>query len=201
MNKRVVVTVGRFQPPHLGHLKLFKKMVEFSNSGDDIMIFPTDTYKKATGTRYPLEYQKKIGWMKKLFGDYSQYIQQPGIKGVNPFTAMTWISDMLKYNEVLYVVGGDRVEGMEAKLHDYNSTEEFTNPTFKKGDYAFENIDIRCAGGRNPESEGVDGASGTKMREAATVNTQKFIDEYVKMGLKRQEAMKLMAELRDGMNI
>ena len=43
--KRVVVAWGRFNPPTIGHEKLFNKVKEIAGQ-DDYFIYPTHTHKK-----------------------------------------------------------------------------------------------------------------------------------------------------------
>ena len=60
------------------------------------------------------------------------------------------------HTEVVVVAGSDRVNEFNSLLQKYNGKE-----------YNFEKIEVISAGERDPDSEGVDGMSGTKLRDLA----------------------------------
>ena len=62
------------------------------------------------------------------------------------------------YSSVSIVVGGDRVSEFNSLAQKYNGEL-----------YTFDDIKITSAGGRDPDAEGVEGMSASKMRKAATV--------------------------------
>jgi hypothetical protein len=61
------------------------------------------------------------------------------------------------YKRVTMVVGSDRVQEMHNLLHRYNGK-----------DYNFDHIEVKSAGARDPDAEGVEGMSASKMRAHAS---------------------------------
>jgi hypothetical protein len=61
-----------------------------------------------------------------------------------------------KFDNVILVVGQDRVQDFETLLNKYNGK-----------DYTFNSIVVQSAGDRDPDAEGVEGMSASKMRAAA----------------------------------
>ena len=68
--KRVVVAWGRFNPPTIGHEKLFNKVKEIAGQ-DDYFIYPTHTHKKP---KDPLPCDVKVEYMKKMFPSHAKHI-------------------------------------------------------------------------------------------------------------------------------
>ena len=94
------------------------------------------------------------------------------------------------YSSVNIVVGGDRVSEFNSLATKYNGEL-----------YTFDDIKVTSAGGRDPDSEGVEGMSASKMRKAAMEDDQDFsIKVYLKrLSKKDKEAMYLT--LRQSMNV
>ena len=65
------------------------------------------------------------------------------------------------YKAIVMVVGSDRVDEFEKILNQYNGVD-------RHGFYGFDNIEVVSAGERDPDAEGVEGMSASKMRAAAT---------------------------------
>ena len=62
----------------------------------------------------------------------------------------------MNYNRIIYVAGSDRVQSFNDLLNKYNGSE-----------YNFDSIDIVSAGERDPERDGAQGISASKMRDFA----------------------------------
>ena len=60
------------------------------------------------------------------------------------------------YTDIIYVAGSDRVDSFTKLLNDYNGK-----------DYTFDSINIVSAGQRDPDAEGAEGMSASKMKAAA----------------------------------
>ena len=72
------------------------------------------------------------------------------------------------YSDVRIVVGGDRVSEFNSLATKYN------------GDlYTFDQIKVVSAGGRDPDAEGVEGMSASKMRKAAVEGDFDTFDEGI----------------------
>ena len=150
---RVVFTFGRFNPPTTGHEKLIKK-VENVAEGDDFYIYPSWTQNTK---KDPLPHEVKVKWMRKIFPRYSKnIISNPDCK-----TAIHVLTKYDDYSEVTMVVGSDRIKDFLKLFTKYNGIES------THGFYQFEKIQVVSAGERDPDAQGVEGMSASKMRQAA----------------------------------
>jgi len=68
------------------------------------------------------------------------------------------------HKHLVMVAGSDRVDEYKEKLNKYNN---------KEGHYSFKSIKVVSAGSRDPDAEGVEGMSGTKMRAHARAGEMK----------------------------
>jgi len=150
--KAVVVTFGRFQPPTIGHQKLVDAVVANARKERaEHRIYPSRSH---DSKKNPLSPKDKINFMKKMFRG-ANIIDDKSI--INPFYMMQKLSDE-GYKKVILVVGGDRVNELEKSISKYVGTDG----------YQFDHFEVRSAGHRDPDSEGVEGMSASKMRAAAT---------------------------------
>ena len=110
---KVVFTFGRFNPPTIGHQLLVKKVKEAG--GRDYMIYASQTQ---NNKKDPLEFSKKVEWMKKSFPECAAYISSdPSIKSI--FDILVSLYGR-KYTEVAMVVGSDRVDEFRKLIEQYN---------------------------------------------------------------------------------
>ena len=145
--KTVVIGWGRMNPITIGHEKLVNKIkaVAKQNSATPLVYITHSQDAK----KNPLEYDDKIMLAKKAFGNVVQRSKSKTIIQV-----MKELES--KYNKVILVVGSDRIKDFDTLLNKYNGK-----------DFTFDNIDVVSAGDRDPDAEGVDGMSASKMRVAA----------------------------------
>lgn len=143
----VVLGWGRMNPPTVGHEKLVKNIQDIARK-DKAM--PKLYLSQSTDPKKnPLPYTDKIDLAQRAFGSM-----------VTKSRAKTIIQVMQeldnKFDNVILVVGQDRVKEFERLLTKYNGK-----------DYTFDSIKIVSAGDRDPDAEGVEGMSASKMRAAA----------------------------------
>jgi predicted ABC-type ATPase len=160
MTKKVTFTFGRFNPPTVGHAKLIKKVIDQSKStGSEHRIYAS---KSQDNIKNPIPYKEKIGHLKSLF---------PGVnihddpKAHTAFHIAKNLSDE-GYEEVTMVVGQDRVEEFRNQIGKYVRDPKSTDFDPQKH-YGFKKFNVVSAGDRDPEAEGVEGMSASKMREFA----------------------------------
>ena len=91
------------------------------------------------------------------------------------------------------VVGSDRVDEFANLLDKYNGVDG------RHGFYGFDDIKVVSAGERDPDAEGVEGMSASKMRAAAKAND---FDQF-KLGLPKgfADGEKLFKDVRKFMNL
>ncbi|MCG7944787.1 MAG: hypothetical protein N0C84_00415 [Candidatus Thiodiazotropha taylori] len=144
--KTAVITFGRFNPPTVGHSKLVDKVrsVARLEKGEPMVYLSHSNDKK----KNPLNYSDKIKIAQKSFGTI--------VKRTSSSTIIKILQELEgKYDRLIMVVGSDRVQGMRKLLNDYNGK-----------DYDFAEIIVVSAGARDPDAEGVEGMSASKMRQA-----------------------------------
>jgi len=94
--------------------------------------------------------------MKKMFKG-ANIIDDDSIK--NPFAMMKQLSDE-GYKKVILVVGGDRVSAFDKQIRPYIGHKD------PKKRYEFDEFKVVSAGERDPDAEGIEGMSASKMRAA-----------------------------------
>ena len=152
--KKMVFTFGRMNPPTIGHEKLANKIKQVaSKEKADARIYLSHTNKPNTD---PLSYNDKIKFAKKAFG----IAYKSNAKQIFQIAKELFGQG---YTDIIMVVGSDRVEEFQGLLNKYND----------KGDYNFDSIKVVSAGQRDPDAKGVEGMSGTKLRNLAKDGDQK----------------------------
>ena len=143
----VVYTFGRINPPTRGHERLVSKVVETARSlNADHVVYLSQTH---DSERNPLEWNFKRRVCESAFRGV--YISKDrDIR--NPYIAMEYLKEY--YDNIILVAGSDQIE---------QYTERFTPFANSWGI----NFSVISAGERLNESDGVEGISGTKMRQYA----------------------------------
>ena len=186
-SETIVFTFGRFNPPTTGHEKLIKKVASVAGS-KDFRVYPSHT---TNPKKDPLPQSLKIAYMRKMFKKYSRNIMASKAK-----TAIEIAVELYDqgYKNLTMVVGSDRVKEFNGILNKYNGVEGK-----KHGYYKFDNIDVVSAGERDPDAEGVEGMSASKMRSAAVEGDKDSFLQGVPSGFKDGE--KLYRDVRKHMGI
>ena len=108
--KHVVFTVGRFNPPTKGHMKLCDQVAAFAATlGCDSKIFTTQTH---DSKKSPLEVQSKLVYLNQLITGHEFLVT------VNPFTACRELAEM-GYTSATMVVGADHGLELVEQLKKY----------------------------------------------------------------------------------
>jgi hypothetical protein len=154
--KTAVYTFGRFNPPTIGHEKLLRVVqTTSSNEGGDYFIY---TSHSQDSKKNPLTHKQTIHFLKLIFPKYRPYIEDSLAK--TALDAASEIHDKGGYTKLMMVVGSDRVRDFSSLLNRYNDKKS------KHGYYNFDSIEVISAGERDPDAEGADGMSASKMRQA-----------------------------------
>jgi nicotinic acid mononucleotide adenylyltransferase len=161
----VAFTFGRFNPPTIGHVLLIDKVKDANPS--DYRVYLSHTVDKK---KNPLTYDQKIEFITSIAPHHSDRIIQSQSKTI--FNIMVELYND-GYKDVILVVGSDRVDEFAESLNKYNGVES------KHGLYSFDNIIVKSAGVRDPDSDGVEGISASKMRQAVLTDDV----ETFKLGL------------------
>ena len=186
----VVFTFGRFNPPTIGHEKLIKKVSQIAGS-DPYQIYPSFT---TNPKKDPLPHALKVAYMKKMFKKYAKNI----IADKDSKTAINIAVKLYDngYKNLVMVAGSDRVQEFDKLLNTYNGVEGK-----KHGFYKFDNISVVSAGERDPDAEGVEGMSASKMRAAASDGDYDSFSTGIPATLSDTDKKKLYRDVRKYMGI
>jgi len=100
---------------------------------------------------------------------------------------MLQMLEKLGYTDVIYVAGSDRVASFDKLFNDYNGKE-----------YNFDSITVINAGERDPDAEGAEGMSASKMRAAAASGDLKAFAQGVP---DKKLAQNMYDAVRKGMGV
>ena len=186
----VVFTFGRFNPPTIGHEKLIKKVSQVAGS-DPYYIYPSFT---TNPKKDPLPHALKVAFMKKMFKKYAKNI----IADKDSKTAINIAVKLYDkgFKKLVMVAGSDRVQEFDKLLNTYNGVEGK-----KHGFYKFDNISVVSAGERDPDAEGVEGMSASKMRAAASDGDYDSFSTGIPATLSDTDKKKLYRDVRKYMGI
>ena len=184
----VVFTFGRFNPPTTGHEKLIQKVKSVAGS-QPFRIYPSFSQNQK---KDPLPHALKIAYMRKMFSRFAKNI----VADKNSRTAIDIAVKLYDegFKNLTMVVGSDRVKEFQRLLSTYNGVEGK-----RHGYYKFDSINVVSAGERDPDAEGVEGMSASKMRMAASDGDFDSFEKGVPSGFK--DAKKLYLDVRKYMGI
>lgn len=182
----LTIAFGRFNPPHLGHLQLMDTAAASAEGeGSDYLIVPS---RSQDPKKNPLDPDTKVSLMRQMFPQHSERI-------MNDANTKT-IFDVLKkahndgYTNVRIVGGADRVKEFDKLANNYNGNL-----------YAFDNIEVVSAGDRDPDSEGVEGLSASRMRLAAAEGDFKTFRLGMPPEMRPKDARAVFDTVRQSMGI
>ena len=185
-----IFTFGRFNPPTVGHEKLVIAVANVARKeGGDYFVYPSHSQ---DSKKNPLSQKQKIQYMKRMFPKHSGNIVASMGK-----TALEIASELYdkKYTKLVMVVGSDRVKDFQRILDTYNGEDK------AHGFYDFDSIKVVSAGERDPDAEGVEGMSASKMREAAVEGDYKSFRIGTPKGLSNIDTKKMFNDIRKGMRL
>lgn len=180
---------GRMNPPTAGHEKLLD-FLKSKAGNNPFRIYLTHT---EDNKKNPIPYVQKVKFARKGFPQYARQIMMDK-KLKNLFDAVTSF-----YNEgfkrIVIVAGSDRIREYEILLNKYNGKKG------KHGFYNFERINVLSAGDRDPESTGVEGVSGTKLRGYAESGDFTKFAQYMPKKLSNADAKAVYNAVRQGLGL
>jgi len=167
--KHVTIAYGRFNPPTIGHEKLIKEVMKHSKGGDWFII---PSFKVEKGIN-PLPYEYKVDLMEEMFPFAKGHIDKDACCQTL-FIAMSYMSEK-GYTDLTFVAGQDRVSDYTKKFAPveeggYNGKMNVARP------FSFTTVKVVNAGFRDPDADGAEGMSASKLRAAAVAgNTREFM--------------------------
>tara|TARA_B100001996_G_scaffold5653_1_gene4764 strand:+ start:533 stop:1690 length:1158 start_codon:yes stop_codon:yes gene_type:complete len=180
----ISITFGRFNPPTTGHETLIKKVANSAKNGE-YRIYPSRTQDPK---KNPLDPSTKVKFMHKAYPDHTNNIvANDDMRTI--FDVLTALDDE-GYSSVNIVVGGDRVSEFNSLATKYNGKA-----------YNFDDIKVTSAGDRDPDGEGVEGMSASKLRKAAAEDDYDTFVAGMPKGLSRKDRQELYNTLRQSMQV
>ena len=178
---------GRGQPITKGHEIGIRKAADIakSNGGGHTIIF-SHTH----DNKNPLTPEQKLKHAKRAFPDLNVKTsskEQPSILHHAAALHKQGVSHLT------VVAGQDRVPEYKKLLDTYN------NKPGKHGNYNFKSIKVVSAGDRDPDAEGTEGISGTKMRAAAAAGDRKTFHAGAPDTMSPAQKDEMMKDTKDGM--
>ena len=160
--RTAVFAFGRFNPISVGHEKLIQKVHQVAQEHNG-QAHVVASHSEGT-SKNPIPQNKKLEYLRKVS---PEGVAVSGSSRESP----SFIHAAKKLHasgaqHLVMVAGSDRVKEYKETLAQYNGHPDH---------YNFKSIKVVSAGKRDPDSEGVSGVSGTKMREfARSGNRNKF---------------------------
>jgi cytidyltransferase-like protein len=188
--KHHVMTFGRMNPPTTGHLKLIHKVKDVAEKNH--ATHSVITSHSQDSKKNPLSGEQKVKHLKRYAPGAnieSSSKEKPSIfhhaaeahkKGVT---------------HLHVVVGSDRVKEFKDSLNKYNGVKG------AHGHYNFKKITVHSAGHRDPDAEGTEGMSGSKMRHHAASGSYKEFKKGVPEHVADHHAKELYHDTRKGMGL
>lgn len=179
----VVAAFGRFNPPTIGHQKLFASMEKVGKleKANEIRVYASHSQDPK---KNPLDFKTKMQYLN---------VSTPiGVKAMMRSTVKTpfeMVEELAKegYSKIVVIAGSDRTaEYLRAeKYAKENGAEEYK---------------VMSAGERDPDAEGASGMSASKMRKAAADNDFEAFKHGTGFATD-QASYNLFMDVRDGMGI
>ena len=180
----VSITFGRFNPPTTGHETLIRRVKAASKNGE-YRIYPSRT---EDPKKNPLSPEEKINFMRKAYPEHSaRIINSPDMRTI--FDVLSTL-DSEGFSSINIVVGGDRVSEFNSLANKYNGKA-----------YNFEKINVVSAGARDPDADGLEGMSASKLRKAAADDDYDGFRKGCPKGLKPKDCEQLFSSLQSSMSV
>ena len=181
--KPVAFCFGRMNPPTIGHARLLNTTARAS-AGGDYYIFLSHTQ---DSKKNPLDYNTKVDFVKAMYPQHADHVSYGSLRTIMEIMEFLYHNN---YTDVTYVCGNDRLPAFKELLNKYNGVEG------GKTYYKFNSIDIVSSGPRDPDDEGVAGASASAARAAAEAGDK---EEFKKITGAGRYAPQLYKAVRKGL--
>ena len=188
--KHAVLAFGRVNPPTVGHEKLVNKVKEIAKNvgGTHHVVL---SHSQDPG-KNPLTSQQKLKHAKRFFPDTNLTVSD---KEHPNFLSQAAKLHKAGATHLHMVAGSDRTDEYHKLLHKYN------NVKGPHGHFNFKKIEVHSAGQRDPDAEGAEGMSASKMRGHATSGNFKEFKKGIPGHVPEKHSKDLYNDVRKGMGI
>jgi hypothetical protein len=189
-DKKIITAFGRMNPPTTGHQKLIDAVLNKAKAEDadhDIRLSHSQDAKKN-----PLSQEQKLHHARKMFPK----VNFSGSSKESP-SFLTHLKELHEkgYSHVTFVAGSDRVPEYEKLVKQYNK------PAEEGGLFHFKRVHVISAGHRDPDAEGTEGMSASKMRQHAQDGNYHSFKAGLPSHVTHEHAQELYDHVRAGMGI
>ena len=180
-----VFAFGRFNPPTIGHEKLIATVLQTAQKANGkAYLFLSHKQNNKTD---PLTFQDKQSYIQKMYPSLA--VGDPGSNTIIKALQKIQAEGRTK---LVMVAGSDRVQEFEKLLNQYNGKPD------KQGNdlYKFDSIQVVNAGQRDPDQEGVSGASASKARDLAMKGQEQ---QFYQIAMGGNKAKFIYGKLQDAL--
>ena len=186
-----VFTFGRFNPPTIGHEKLVKVVANTATKeGGDYFVFMSHSQ---DAKKNPLNYAQKMMFMKLMFPTHRSNIAKSNAR--TALEVAVELYDKGHYSKLVMIVGSDRVKEFNKILKQYNGVDK------RHGFYDFKQIEVISAGERDPDADGAEGISASKMRAAVAAGDYDSFKMGIPAGVSEKDCHNLYNAVAKGMKM
>jgi hypothetical protein len=182
--KTVAVAFGRMNPPTIGHQKVVEAILK--QKADAHFLFVSQTHKSTgknqTRLENPLPFDVKLGFIQQAFPNIDI-----GDTSVSTAIGILQYLEKQGFENVIFVCGSDRVPSFTELFNKQNGI-----------DYNLKSIKIVSSGARDPDAEGAEGMSASKMRAAAIADDLELFKTGLPAGL-QGDAEEVFSAVRHGL--
>ena len=176
-------------PPTIGHEKLLDAIAKAAGSN------PYKIYlsQSQDADKNPLAYKDKVKIARKMFPRHARNILvDKGAKNLLEVASKLYEDG---FRTIVGVVGSDRLLEFDTRIKKYNGVKG------RHGFYNFQKITIISAGERDPDADGAEGMSASKMRTAASDGDFALFSQGLPKAVKNADAKKIYNDVRKGMGL
>jgi nicotinamide mononucleotide adenylyltransferase len=187
--KHAVLAFGRMNPPTTGHEVLVNKVKDVANQyGASHHVVLSHSQDKS---KNPLSARQKLKHAQRFFPNTNL-----SVSNAESPNFLTQAAKLHKkgVTHLHMVAGSDRVPEYKQLLQKYNGTH-------KGALFNFKEIHVHSAGQRDPDAEGTEGMSASKMREHAKTGNFKEFKKGIPGHVKNEHAKELFADVRSSMGV
>lgn len=185
--KSHVSFIGRTQPPHGGHLHAVQGTMDQADKiGATHTILLTHTHDKNN----PLTPEQKLYYAQKSFPGANVQMTSPAAPSLLHHASQLHAQGIRNFT---VVAGPERLASYDKLLNSYNGVKG------PHGYYKFDSINLMPSGDRDPDAEGVEGASGTAMKEAAKNGDRETFHAMASPHLTPTDKDKMMKDVQAGL--
>lgn len=190
IKKPVVFAFGRMNPPTTGHEKLVntvKKTAKEHAADHEIVLSHSHD-----GDKNPLNVEDKVKHAKRFFPNTNIKAaskEEPSL--IHHLTRL----HKAGHDHAIIVAGGDRVDEYKTLIDKYNGKPN------KKGEvpFNFKKVSYVSAGHRDPDAEGTEGMSASKMRSHVHNNDYHSFKKGIPSHVSDEHAKELFDDVKKGL--